>query len=198
MRICGVILAGGAARRMGGGDKTLLEIGGVTILDRVISRLAPQVDLLAVSANGEGSRFAPRDLPVIADEFETREGPLAGVLAGMGFAAERGAGHILAVAGDTPFIPADLCEKLKAAAGAGAAIASSAGRRHPACALWPVSLGAELRAALLGGERRLGRFADAAGAQIVEFPAAPYDPFLNVNAPDDLAKAEAVAAAHGL
>lgn len=198
MRICGVILAGGAARRMGGGDKTLLEIGGVRLLDRIIQRLTPQADFLVISAGGDPSRFAPRDLPVIADESETREGPLAGVLAGMGFAKERGASHILAVAGDTPFIPRDLCERLIEAAGGGAAIASSAGRRHPACALWPVSLRDELRAALLGGERRLGRFADAAGAGVAAFSAAPYDPFLNINFPEDLERAQETASAHGL
>ena len=109
----GVILAGGLARRMGGGDKPLLEIGGRPILQHVIDRLKPQCGLLTINANGDPARFARFGLPVVADSVDGFAGPLAGVLAGMDFGAARGAAHVLTAPGDTPFLPADLVSRLE-------------------------------------------------------------------------------------
>jgi molybdopterin-guanine dinucleotide biosynthesis protein A len=108
MKIAGVILAGGLARRMGGGDKALLELAGETLLARVIARLKPQVGEMVLNANGDPARFAEFGLPVVADTVEGFAGPLAGILAGMRWAAAKGYSHVASAAGDTPFFPADL------------------------------------------------------------------------------------------
>ena len=193
----GVILAGGLARRMGGGDKPLVEIAGRPILQHVIDRLKPQCGLLAINANGDPARFSAFGLPVICDSVEGFAGPLAGVLAGMEFGAAKGAAHVLSAPGDTPFLPADLLSRLQAArtrAGATIAVAASNGRTHHAVALWPVALRDDLRRALVAEDERkvsafIGRYANA----IVEWPTEPYDPFFNVNRPEDLARADAIA-----
>jgi molybdopterin-guanine dinucleotide biosynthesis protein A len=193
----GVILAGGLARRMGGGDKPLVEIAGRPILQHVIDRLKPQCGLLAINANGDPARFSAFGLPVICDSVEGFAGPLAGVLAGMEFGAAKGAAHVLSAPGDTPFLPADLLSRLQASrtrAGATIAVAASNGRTHHAVALWPVALRDDLRRALVAEDERrvsafIGRYANA----IVEWPTEPYDPFFNVNRPEDLARAEAIA-----
>lgn len=189
-QIAGVILAGGRATRMGGGDKGLRLLGGQPMLAHVIARLAPQVDALALNANGDAARFAGFGLPVIADDLQDFPGPLAGVLAGMQWAAGRGYTAILTAAADTPFLPLDLGVRLAGAGGFALAAAPVDGelRPHPTQALWPVHLRQALRADLLAGERRMTRWALAAGAQLVAFD--PAD-FFNVNTPDDLAQAEA-------
>lgn len=192
--IAGIVLAGGRATRMGGGDKPLLHLHGRPLLAHVIERLTPQVQALAISANGDPARFAAFGLPVLADPLPGQPGPLVGVLAGLDWAAGLGADALLCVAGDTPFLPADLVAQL--AAPGGLAMAASPGpdgslRPHPTVALWPLTLRAALRAALDQGERRVGRWALEQGAVVVPFDGPP-DPFLNLNTPQDLARAEAL------
>jgi len=197
----GVILAGGAATRMGGGDKGLLALGGQSILDRVIARLDPQVAQLALNANGDPARFHRLGLPVIGDSVEGLAGPLAGVLAGLDWAAEQGGSHIVTAAADTPFFPCDLVPRLMMAAEqANAPIALAATpdpkrglSRHPTFGLWPVALRDDLRAALNGGLRKVVLWTDAHGAVNAIFEASTgADPFFNVNTPEDLAQAEAM------
>mgnify|MGYP006278129951 CR=1 FL=1 len=197
----GVILAGGLATRMGGGDKGLLELGGQTLLARVIDRLRPQVAGLALNANGDPARFAGVGLPVLPDGISGHPGPLAGVLAGLDWGAEQGADRIVTAAADTPFFPTDLAARLQAAAGDlplalaatprdGQAL-KSGGRvnRHPTFGLWPVALRDDLRAALQGGLRKVVLWTDRLGAGEALFDAAPFDPFFNVNTPEDVAEA---------
>jgi molybdopterin-guanine dinucleotide biosynthesis protein A len=198
MRDCiGVILAGGLAQRMGGGDKPLAEIAGQPILQHVIDRLRPQCGLLAINANGDPARFSAFGLPVVADSVEGFAGPLAGILAGMDFAAASGATDVLSAPGDTPFLPADLVSRLESArqrSGAGIAVAASNGRIHHAVALWPVALREDLRRALIEeGERKVSAFIGRYANAVVGWPAELYDPFFNVNKPEDLARAEAIA-----
>lgn len=194
----GVILAGGRATRMGGGDKCLRMVGGRRLIDRVLDRLAPQVAGLALNANGDPARFAEFGLPVLPDTLAGHPGPLAGVLAGLDWAAGQGAPAIVTAAGDTPFFPRDLALRLAAAAGpSGLALAASpdeAGRlqRHPTFGLWPVALREDLRAALSGGLRKIVLWTDAHGAGTAVFDAVPVDPFFNINTPDDIAAAEAL------
>ncbi|NRA99901.1 MAG: molybdenum cofactor guanylyltransferase MobA [Rhodobacteraceae bacterium] len=193
----GVILAGGLARRMGGGDKSLRVLNGRPILSQVIDRFSPQVADLALNANGDPARFAEFDLPVLPDSLPDHPGPLAGVLAGLDWAAEQGADHIVTVAADTPFFPEDLVPQLLLAAetaGAPLALAESGGWRHPTFGLWPVALRDDLRAALIGGVRKIVQWTDSHGAASGSFPDTPFDPFFNVNTPEDLAEAEAIAA----
>lgn len=205
MTTLGVILAGGLSRRMGGGDKCLMELGGETLLARVIDRLAPQVDGLILNANGDPARFAAFGLPVVPDSVEGFAGPLAGVLAGMEAAARLGAEHIVTAAADTPFFPRDLAAHLRRAAEeAGAPIALAATpdpergvARHPTFGYWPVALAADLRHALLAdGVRKVVLWTDRHGAATARFDAAAgdggLDPFFNVNTPDDMARAEDV------
>lgn len=193
----GVILAGGLARRMGGGDKPLVEIAGRPILQHVIDRLKPQCGLLAINANGDPARFSAFGLPVICDSVEGFAGPLAGVLAGMEFGAAKGAAHVLSAPGDTPFLPADLLSRLQGArmrTGATIAVAASNGRTHHAVALWPVALRDDLRRALVADdERRVSAFIGRHANVTVDWPIEPCDPFFNVNRPEDLARAEVIA-----
>lgn len=194
----GVILAGGRARRMGGGDKGLLAVGDETLIGHVRARLAPQVGALALSANGDPARFAAFGLPVLPDASDERPGPLAGVLAGLDWAAGLGARAVVTAAADTPFLPRDLAVRLAAAAGAsGLALAGTVedGRtvRHPTFGLWPVALREDLRAALADGVRKIVAWTDAhcAGTAVFDDAGA----FFNVNTPDDLAAARAIVAA---
>jgi molybdopterin-guanine dinucleotide biosynthesis protein A len=191
--IAGVILAGGRSTRMGGGDKTLLPLGGRSMLAHVVERLAPQVDALALSANGDPARFAAFALPVLPDPVPGQPGPLAGILAGIDWAAAIGAGALVATPGDTPFLPRDLVARLVAAGGGRrAAFVVTRGpagpEMHPTTALWPVACRALLRDTLATGERRVRVLAEAAGAVAVEMAG---DAFANVNTPAELATAEA-------
>lgn len=189
----GVILAGGLATRMGGGDKALLDLGGSTLLDQVMERLGPQVAAMALNANGDAARFAAFDLPVLADSIEGFAGPLAGVLAGLDWAAEQGAEAIVTVAADTPFFPRDLVVRLAAASedqDTPLVLAATADGRHPTFGLWPVALRDDLRAALEGGLRKVVQWTDAHGGREALFDG-PDDPFFNVNTPEDLDKARA-------
>lgn len=197
MKPAGIILAGGLARRMGGGDKPLVEIGGRPILAHVIERLAPQCATLAISANGDPARFAAFGLPVVADSVEGFAGPLAGVLAGMDYAAAAGATNVLSAPGDTPFLPRDLVARLATAqeqAGADIAVAASGGRAHHTVALWSVALRNGLRRALTEeGERKVSAFIARYSSITVDWPVRPNDPFFNVNAPEDIAPAIMIA-----
>ncbi|MEZ5752705.1 MAG: molybdenum cofactor guanylyltransferase MobA [Paracoccaceae bacterium] len=189
-QVAGVILAGGLARRMGGGDKGLLMLGDRPVIGHVIARLAPQLGALAINANDDPSRFAPLGLPVIADTVPDRPGPLAGLLAGMIWAHASGFGSVLVVAGDTPFVPPDLVARLGQP---GPVLARSPDpdgtpRLHPTIGLWPVAMAPILTEALAKGERRIGAWALGQGARIVDFNDTP-DPFFNINTPQDLALA---------
>lgn len=200
----GVILAGGRASRMGGGDKALLRLGDATLLDHVIRRFAPQVAALALSANGDPARFDRFRLPVLPDVTPDFPGPLAGVLAGLDWAAGQGGGQgaeaIVTVAADTPFLPEDLVPRLLLAAeeaGTPIALAATGSGRHPTFGLWPVALRDDLRLALAGGTRKVTDWADRHGAATAHFPDLPFDPFFNVNTPDDLARAREMAQGAG-
>ena len=196
----GVVLAGGQARRMGGADKALIRIGGATILERVIACLAPQCRRLIVNANDDTTRLAASGLAVVADTVPNRPGPLAGILAGLDFAAEHMAevAWMMSAPADCPFLPRDLVERLHRArseAGALLACAQSGERRHPVVALWPVSLRADLRSALeREGVRKVEQWMAAYSVAIADWPTVPVDPFFNVNTPADAAEAERIAA----
>lgn len=191
----GVLLAGGLARRMGGGDKGLRDLGGRPILDRILERVRPQVGPLVLNANGDPKRFAPYGLPVVADPVDGFAGPLAGVLAGLEWAAEHAPGcrFVASFACDAPFLPIDLVDRLGEAVAAGADIACAAsdGRSHPVFGLWPVTLRADLRRALVEeGIRKVDVWTARYRIAEVEFPTRPVDPFFNANRPEDLAEAE--------
>lgn len=194
----GVILAGGLSSRMGGGDKGLLALGGVSLVGRVRVRLQRQVETVVLNANGDPARFEGLGLDVEPDSIAGFAGPLAGVLAGLDWAASQGASHIVTVAADTPFFPDDLVERL-VAAGADLAMAVTPDpergqARHPTFGLWPVALRQDLREALKGGVRKVVQWTKPHGCVNVAFEAVPFDPFFNVNTPEDLARAEAMIA----
>ena len=203
MRVAGVLLAGGLARRMGGGDKCLRPLGGETLLARVIARVAPQVGPLILNANGDPARFAAYEVPVVADVVEGHAGPLAGILTALDWAAEHAPHHplVASFATDAPFLPHDLVATMVEArdlAGADLACAASGGRAHPVFGIWPVELRADLRAALVErGERKIDRWTASHRLVEVAFPCAPVDPFFNANREEDLAEAERLIAAHG-
>jgi molybdopterin-guanine dinucleotide biosynthesis protein A len=186
-----IILAGGAARRMGGGDKSLLSLGGRPILQHVVERLQAQAGPLAISANGDPGRFASWGLPVLPDEPFVGAGPLAGILAGMRWALSSlpSAEALVSIPADTPFLPADFVPRL-ANAGGRIAIAASGGRTHFAAALWSLRLATDLQRALAEGVRKVERFAERYRPEIVEFSTDPVDPFFNINRPEDLEEAE--------
>jgi molybdopterin-guanine dinucleotide biosynthesis protein A len=195
VRPLGVILAGGLARRMGGGDKSLLSLGASSrVLDQVIARLGEQVDQMVLNANGDPARFDEFGLPVVADSLDGFLGPLAGVLAGLDYAAEHGFDHIVSVAADTPFFPADLVSALGSASShmdvpiALAATNIEGGKtvRHPTFGLWPVALREDLRSALQDGLRKVVLWTDQHGAETHVFESGDIDPFFNINKPEDL------------
>lgn len=194
-----VILAGGLARRMGGGDKPLRSIAGRPLLAHVIERLQPQCGALALNANGDPSRFGRFALPVIADTVHGFPGPLAGVLAAMDWAAtaQPDAHHVLTVPGDCPFLPHDLVVRLDRARRAESAeivVAASGGHLHPVIALWPVELHEALRTAVIDEDiRKVERFTARYPRAMVEWPVTPYDPFFNANTPEDVTEAERIA-----
>jgi molybdenum cofactor guanylyltransferase len=188
-----VVLAGGLARRMGGGDKPLVDLAGRPLLRHILDRLRPQVSRLALNANGDPARYEPFGLAILSDSLPGRPGPLAGILAALDWAALAGAEHVLTVPGDTPFLPLDLARRLAAAifAGAPAAMAASGGRRHPIAGLWPVAAREALRQAIRDeGVRRADDWARRLGTVAVDFTIDPFDPFFNLNSPDDVVEAE--------
>ena len=198
----GLILAGGLARRMGGGDKPLKSIGGVTILDRVLGRLRPQCSALILNANGDPARFASTGLPVVADDVPDFAGPLAGILAGLDWAAVHAPDveTVVSAPGDCPFLPRDLVARLhqaRQAEGLPLACARSGEWRHPVVALWPVALRADLRDAVTReGLRKIELWTARHGVALADWPVTPVDPFFNVNTPEDSAAADRIAAQH--
>jgi len=195
-----VLLAGGLARRMGGGDKPMRRIGGRTILERVIARLKPQCGELILNANGDPARFAEFGLPVIADNVENFPGPLAGILAALDWTAANRpeVSFILSAAADCPFLPRDLVTRLtraRAEQDAQLAVASSGGQSHPVIGLWSVALRGELRHALVAEDgRKIDRWTARYRLATVNWPTTPLDPFFNANTMDDIAEADRLAA----
>jgi molybdopterin-guanine dinucleotide biosynthesis protein A len=196
----GLVLAGGLARRMGGGDKARIRVGGATILARVLACLKPQCERIIINANGDPARFADTGLQVVADDVPDFAGPLAGILAGLDWAALHAPqlDWLLSVPGDCPFLPKDLLARLheaRLAAGTPLACARSGEWRHPVVGLWPVKLREDLRRALTQENlHKIEIWTARHGIAIADWPAAPVDPFFNVNTPDDAARAEALVA----
>lgn len=201
--VVGVLLAGGLSRRMGGQDKMLREIGGATMLSRAIARIEPQTGLLLLNANGDSTRLAAYGLPVAPDTVEGHAGPLAGVLTGMEWATAHAPDcpWIVTAPTDAPFLPTDLVDRMIAAVdaqNADMACASSGGRSHPVCGLWPVRLATDLRRAMTEeGVRKVDVWTARYRLATVDWPADPIDPFFNANRPEDLAEAERLLAAIG-
>jgi molybdopterin-guanine dinucleotide biosynthesis protein A len=196
----GLVLAGGLARRMGGGDKARITIGRATILDRVLARLKPQCAQIILNANNDLERFADTGLPVVQDSVPGFVGPLAGILAGLDWAAAHvpEITDIASVPGDCPFLPVDLIARLQAARradGQRLACARSGEWRHPVVGLWPVALRDDLRRALVEEDlHKIESWTAGHGVAIVDWPTLPVDPFFNVNTPEDVAEAERIAA----
>ena len=198
----GLVLAGGLARRMGGGDKARIELGGVTILDRVLATLSAQCTGIIINANGDPARFADTGLEVVPDNVEGFPGPLAGILAGLDWLAAQNNGveWMLSVPGDCPFLPDDLVERLhmarrKMGAGVPLACARSGEWRHPVVGLWPLALREDLRQALVHEDlRKIEVWTSRHGIAIADWPAEPVDPFFNVNTPEDAARAAQIVA----
>jgi molybdopterin-guanine dinucleotide biosynthesis protein A len=190
--VAGLILAGGLSRRMGGGDKPLISVDGQTLLERTIARLRPQVGELLLNANGDPTRFAEFGLEVAADVVDGYGGPLVGVLTGLDWARAKGARWVASAASDTPLFPADLVSRMVAAVaaeGADMAMAVSGGRNHPVFALWPVTLAEDLRRAVIDDNlRKIEAFTDRYRVAKVEWPQLPFDPFFNVNTPEDVVR----------
>jgi molybdopterin-guanine dinucleotide biosynthesis protein A len=200
----GVLLAGGASTRMGGGVKCLAPLAGRPLLTYVIERLSPQVGTLVINANDDPAGVAQFGLPVVPDVIGGRQGPLAGVHAGLLWArANRPeARFVITAAADTPFFPADLVERFIAALGGGEpklVVAASEEGLHPVFGLWPLSLAPALEDSLLRAERKVSAWVKEHGAEKVYFPAVEIgdrkvDPFFNLNRPEDFAQAEALLA----
>ena len=197
----GVILAGGQGRRMEGADKAFVRLAERPLFDHVFSRLAPQVDAVIVNANGDPARFADYDLPVVADTVDGFAGPLAGVLAAMEWAAAHrpACRYLVTAATDAPFLPRDLVaqfHRVVADLGAELVCASSDGRAHPVCGLWPVDLLDDLRHAVVDkGVRKVDLWTMRHRLAYVAFDDDRGDPFFNVNRPTDLGPAEELFAA---
>ncbi len=195
----GLILAGGLARRMGGGDKPMREIVGRTMLDHVIERLSGQCDGLILNANGDPTRFAAFRLPVVADTIDGYPGPLAGMLAALEWAAQNRPliRWVLSAPGDCPFLPRDLVERLQQARqneDAQLAVAASGGRSHPVIGLWSVELRHDLRRALVDEDlRKVSAWTARYRTAVVDWPILPIDPFFNANTAEDLSEAERLA-----
>ena len=202
-RVPGALLAGGLARRMGGGDKPMRQIAGRTILDRVIARLAPQCDGLIINANGDPARFAAFGLPVVADGVADFPGPLAGILAALDWmAANRPeVSLVLSAAADCPFLQRDLVSRLHHALteqNAQLAVAASDDQSHPVIGLWSVALRNELRHSLVVEDiRKIDRWTARYRLATVTWPVEPLDPFFNANTVEDIAEAERLAALDG-
>ncbi len=194
--VAGLLLAGGRATRMGGGDKCLRPLAGRPLLAHVIERLRPQADPLLLNANGDPTRFAGFGLPVVADGVPGFAGPLAGILAGLEWTRDRLPDHplLLSAPTDAPFLPPDLVARLAEARrreGAAIAMAGSGGRIHPVAGLWPVALADDLRRALTEeGLRKVDAWTARHGVAVAEFPIGAVDPFFNANRPEDLSEAE--------
>ena len=200
----GLVLAGGLARRMGGGDKARIEIGGVSILNRVLATLSGQCTDIIINANGDPARFEDTGCEVVPDNVADYPGPLAGILAGLDWlaAANNGVEWVVSVPGDCPFLPDDLVEKLhqarrKMGAGVPLACARSGEWRHPVVGLWPLALRADLRKALVEEDlRKIEVWTARYGCAIADWPVQPVDPFFNVNTSEDAERAKRIALQH--
>ena len=196
----GLVLAGGQARRMGGGDKAFLSVGGEPVIARVISRIRPDSAAILINSNADSARFEPFRTPVVRDSVPGFAGPLAGILAGLDWAAAHAPDltFVVSAPADTPFLPLDLVPRLHAARlakGKPLACAASGGRQHHVVALWPVSLREDLRRALtVEGLRKVEAFTARHGVAVATWPDTPVDPFFNINTPEDAARAEQLAA----
>jgi len=200
--VTGILLAGGQSRRMGGGDKALQDLAGRPMLAHVIERLAPQLGRLVLNANGDPARFAAFGLTIVPDTVEGFAGPLAGLLAGLRWAAAQtpAARWVLTAPSDAPFLPLDLVHRLTAAAAASqnsVAVVASGGRVHPVIGLWPVALADDLERQLDAGLRKVLDWGERHASVAVEFPLVRFhgrmiDPFFNVNTPAELAEARAL------
>ncbi len=192
----GLILAGGLGRRMGGVDKARLELAGRPLIAHAIAALKPQCAALVINANGDAGRFQPYALPIVADDPQDFAGPLAGILAGLEFSRREkpDIADVLSLSVDTPFAPRDLAARLQAArkaTGAPIAVAASGRERHHVVALWPVALAEFLRRAVKAeGVRKVEAFAERFGVAVATWPDEPFDPFFNINTPDDFSRAE--------
>lgn len=199
--VVGVLLAGGRARRMGGGDKCLKRMAGRPLLDHVIERARPQVSRLIINAGGDAARFDAYGLPVVADVVDGFAGPLAGILTGMEWARKEtpDISWVVSFATDAPFLPETLVSRLMSetvSAAADVSCAMSGGRTHPVFGLWPVTMADDLRHALVEEDmHKIDAYTARHKMIHVDFPAQPFDPFFNVNTPEDLAKAERMAKA---
>lgn len=203
--VAGLVLAGGLARRMGGGQKALRDLCGKPLLDHVLDRLSPQVSRIAINANTDHHLYAPYGLKILPDTLPGHLGPLAGVLSGLRWAETEGVSHIVSVAGDTPFFPLDLVARLQDALNDSQPIALAASpdparglSRHPTFGIWPTALADDLEAALKDGLRKIVAWTDHHGCATVPFEAPGFDPFFNVNAPADIDQATKLAAEHDL
>jgi molybdenum cofactor guanylyltransferase len=193
-RIAGCIVAGGQSLRMGI-DKRFAHLGGKPLIAHAVERLTPQVDQLMINANDDDEGFAAFALPVRADPVADLPGPLAGILAGLLWAREIGAGFLVTATADAPFFPHDLVARFSAAGEHHIVCASSGDRLHPVFAMWALSLTDDLSRALR--EEQLRKVEDFVGryrTRRVSWPALPYDPFFNINTPDDLAEAQRILA----
>ncbi|MGF1476355.1 MAG: molybdenum cofactor guanylyltransferase MobA [Geminicoccaceae bacterium] len=194
--VWGILLAGGQARRMGGGDKPLRTLAGRQLLDHVISRLRPQCAGLVINANGDPARFRDYGLPIVPDVIEGFAGPLAGILSGLEWlrTEQPTVRWALSAATDTPFLPTDLVARLdraRSSEAADIAVACSGGRSHPVFGLWPTATAPVLRQAVIGdGERKIDTFTARYKVAGAVFSTEPVDPFFNANRPEDLAHAE--------
>lgn len=190
MTIACAIIAGGRSSRMGGEEKTFKPVGGRTVLDRIVARIKPQVDVLAINANGDASRFSNTGLAVFPDRLTDIATPLAGLHASLAWARDHGHDRLLTVPADTPFLPRDLTKRLHPPA-----IAASGGQEHFIVGVWPTSLADDLERAISDdGLFRVMDWAARVHAKAVEWPVTPYDPFFNINTPQDLAEAARIAA----
>jgi molybdopterin-guanine dinucleotide biosynthesis protein A len=192
-QVVAVILAGGEARRMGGGDKVLMSLGDKPLLYHVLDRLTPQCNNIILNANGDPARFKSFGLPVIPDSVTGQLGPLAGILSGMDAVAINypTSSHMLSLAGDTPFIPVDLLARMmRLSHGQNIVRACSGGRAHPVFALWPLTIRADLRDQLINHDiRKIDRFTASYDVVDCVFDGIP-DPFFNINHPEDRIEAE--------
>lgn len=190
MTSCAVILAGGQATRMGGGDKCRLMLGETSLLQQVLTRIQPQVEECLLNANGDLTRFEDLDLPIRPDTVPDFAGPLAGVLAGLDYAAERGHDWVISVAADTPFFPLDLVARLSQPQTQVCLAATPDPQRgrlpQPTFGRYHIALREPLREALVQGVRKIRQFTQAHGEALALFDT---DDFFNINTPEDLAQA---------